>query len=703
MFLGDAETNHRLKDPLLVQATLQHPDLTACWRSVMTFHSPLGRSATAALFLVAISSGCTSKGSDGPTTTAGSIALSLSVTSATIVQGGSTAAVGTVTRSGGFTGDVVLTVEGVPTGVTGSISNQSTVGTVTTATITILVGAAVVPGTYTLTVRGTGSGVTSVTGAFSLTVTAGASYSISLAPAALSIAQGANAPTTVTLTRTNFTAVVLLTLEGAPVGVTGAFAPLVGTGTTSTLTITVGPAVAAGVYPLTVRGTSAGLASAQSSTLNAIADQTATLTLTVTALPASYTLVLTPTTLSAAQGTSPAVAVTLTRTNVPGGIALNLEGAPTGVTGVFSPTPATGGTSTLAITILPSTAPGVYTLTVRGTTTGLADRTATITLTVTTARLNGKIAFKALNDAIFVVNADGTGITQLTPGYPNGSACTAGDEEPRFSPDGSKILFTRTQNGSQEVWTMKADGSSQTKLTSTGNGLCEDVAPDYAQVTLSENASWSPDGTKILFTSKRTIGLAKEELWIMNADGSNQTMLFAKPGYEVSEGVFSPDGTTIAFHAVVFVPGGNGCDGFFGGGEVWLMNADGTNSRRLTPPTVNCNYDENPAWSPDGRKIAYSHVPFAPGTIGDVFIINVDGTGNMNLTSAFVGEESERPAFSPDGTKIVFANGSGDSIWIMRVDGTVKTPLINGTPANAGHPNWQTVFSSSQATTSRKP
>ena len=113
----------------------------------MTMHSPLSRSAISALLLVAISSGCSSKGSDGTTTPTGSIALSLSVTSATIVQGGSTTAVGTLTRSGGFTGDVVLTVEGVPTGVTGSISNQSTAGTVTTATITILVGASVVPGT----------------------------------------------------------------------------------------------------------------------------------------------------------------------------------------------------------------------------------------------------------------------------------------------------------------------------------------------------------------------------------------------------------------------------------------------------------------------------------------------------------------------------------------------------------------------------
>ena len=118
------------------------------------------------------------------------------------------------------------------------------------------VGAAVAPGVYNLTVDGT---PTNVAGNHStpltLTVTATADYSLSLNPAALTITQGANDNSTVTITRTNFTGAVTLSLGGAPAGVTGAFNPAAPTGTSSTLTVTVGAAVAPGVYNLTVDGT----------------------------------------------------------------------------------------------------------------------------------------------------------------------------------------------------------------------------------------------------------------------------------------------------------------------------------------------------------------------------------------------------------------------------------------------------------------
>src|SRR5881397_707078 len=81
-----------------------------------------------------------------------------------------------------------------------------------------------------------------------------ADYTLSLAPAALTIVQGATGNTTVTITRTNFTDAVTLSLGGAPTGVTGSFNPAAPTGTSSTLTVSVGAAVASGVYDLTVDG-----------------------------------------------------------------------------------------------------------------------------------------------------------------------------------------------------------------------------------------------------------------------------------------------------------------------------------------------------------------------------------------------------------------------------------------------------------------
>src|SRR5438132_13123756 len=78
-----------------------------------------------------------------------------------------------------------------------------------------------------------------------------ADYTLSLAPAALTIVQGATGNTTVTITRTNFTDAVTLSLGGAPTGVTGSFNPAAPTGTSATLTVSVGAAVVPGTYNLT--------------------------------------------------------------------------------------------------------------------------------------------------------------------------------------------------------------------------------------------------------------------------------------------------------------------------------------------------------------------------------------------------------------------------------------------------------------------
>lgn len=118
-----------------------------------------------ALLGTAAAVGCSS-------TEPGVIALVILPTSASISQGGSSTVAATVTRSGGFTGTVDLTVTGTPTGVTGVVSNVRTTGLVTSATVTINVNATTAPGTYSLVVHGTGTGVSEATAAFALTVTA---------------------------------------------------------------------------------------------------------------------------------------------------------------------------------------------------------------------------------------------------------------------------------------------------------------------------------------------------------------------------------------------------------------------------------------------------------------------------------------------------------------------------------------------------
>src|SRR5437870_2223626 len=305
--------------------------------------------------------GCGTKESTGP---AADYTLSLAPAALTIVQGANGTATVTITRTN-FTGAVTLSLGGAPTGVTGSFKRAAPTGT--SATLTVSVGGAVAAGVYNLTVAGAGSAGNRST-PLTLTVNAASDYTLSVAPTALTIAQGANGTTTVTITRTSFTGAVTLSLGGAPAGVTGSFNPAAPTGTTSALTVSVGAAVAPGVYNLTVNGTGAP------------GNRSTPLTLTVSAAP-DYTLSLSPTALTIGQGATGNTTVTITRTNFTGAVTLSLGSAPAGVTGSFSPAAPTGTSSTLTVSVGAAVAPGVYNLTVDGTGTS-GNRSTPLTLTV---------------------------------------------------------------------------------------------------------------------------------------------------------------------------------------------------------------------------------------------------------------------------------------------------------------------------------
>ncbi len=104
------------------------------------------------------------------------------------------------------------------------------------------------------------------------------------------------------------------------------------------------------------------------------------------------------------------------------------------------------------------------------------------------------------------------------------AGCSYGDEvnyDPAWSPDGSKIAFTSAGTaGGSRIWVINADGSNRTPLTSTFFGGCQ-------------YAVWSPDGSKIAF--------AKSHIWVMNADGSNPTRLTNSASEDYST-AWSPDG-----------------------------------------------------------------------------------------------------------------------------------------------------------------
>lgn len=123
-----------------------------------------------ALLTAVVAVGCKDDGD--VITDPGAIALVLSPTSASVPQGGNTTTTATLTRSGSFIGSVTLNVTGAPAGVTAAVSDIQTIGAVTTAAVTVTVGAAVPAGTYELVVTAAGSGVATQQRSFTITVTA---------------------------------------------------------------------------------------------------------------------------------------------------------------------------------------------------------------------------------------------------------------------------------------------------------------------------------------------------------------------------------------------------------------------------------------------------------------------------------------------------------------------------------------------------
>lgn len=163
------------------------------------------------------------------------------------------------------------------------------------------------------------------------------------------------------------------------------------------------------------------------------------------------------------------------------------------------------------------------------------------------------------------------------------------------------------------------------------------------------------------------------DVYRMNADGSDLTPVLADPAYRDTQPVLSPDGTQIAFvRSAAPTPNGQGGYMFSGGSDIYVMNTDGTHLVQLTQSLEAAASRDEPAWSPDGARIAYRS---NEGGDLDVWIMNADGTNAHTLTEA--GTYNGEPVWSPDGTKIAFDSDQGRpdrsiglNIWVMNADGS---------------------------------
>jgi Tol biopolymer transport system component len=221
------------------------------------------------------------------------------------------------------------------------------------------------------------------------------------------------------------------------------------------------------------------------------------------------------------------------------------------------------------------------------------------------------------------------------------------------------IVFVRPQplgsgNDNSDIWIMNADGSNETQLT-----------------TFSDADRWpalSPDGSKIAYVSYRN---ELWTLWVMDSDGTNP-MQIPYAG-NVQAPTWSSDGSQIAF-------GGDAEDGY----EIWTINADGSNPQRLTTNSVAAG---NPAWSPDRSQLVYTAEPMAD--YSDLYTVNSDGTGQTLLVSSVIsGFSNEIPSWSPDGTQIATIHSSAGNqgpydLWVMDADGSNGQVLVQ----NIANPN----------------
>jgi uncharacterized membrane protein len=334
----------------------------------MNFKNKAPRRVLTGLALL-IASGC---GSDEGTEPEESISISTAASTLTVAQGASGNVMVTLLRGGGFVGAVNLTVEGVPTGATASVSPGQLIGEETQATITVTVASSLAAGSYPITVRANASGLGAVTTQYTLLVTTAPVATYTLTSSAVSVAPGGSGTSTIGIQRGTFTGAVALSLETPPAGITGTFSPASTTGNSSVLTINVASTVATGAYSLTVKGTATGQT-----------DKTTTVALTVGGA-SSYTLTATPASVNITAGQSGGTTIGIARTNFTGTVVLSLDAPPTGITGTFTPATLTGATltSSLQINVASTVVPGNYTLTIKGTATGVADRTTTVTVVV---------------------------------------------------------------------------------------------------------------------------------------------------------------------------------------------------------------------------------------------------------------------------------------------------------------------------------
>jgi dipeptidyl aminopeptidase/acylaminoacyl peptidase len=219
------------------------------------------------------------------------------------------------------------------------------------------------------------------------------------------------------------------------------------------------------------------------------------------------------------------------------------------------------------------------------------------------------------------------------------------------SPNGDKLAFVAPEGGHTEIFVANADGSNVKRLT-TG--------------TLSaDQPAWSPDGMRIAYRLSANFSPAR--IWVMNADGTNQHAITNDTAGDHHHPAWSPrqadDSYRIAYAQAAMK------DGYMRA-QIWSIRDDGTDRQMLSDESVGA-YDDEPAWSPDGTKIAFVRSSQL------LMAVTVSDRSEWPLLMGDLEGEQHAPAWSPDGRFIAFVSGHeidpdgyNKQIYTVRPDGS---------------------------------
>lgn len=258
------------------------------------------------------------------------------------------------------------------------------------------------------------------------------------------------------------------------------------------------------------------------------------------------------------------------------------------------------------------------------------------------------------NYEVYSMSAAGEHVTNLTNHQSSDYA---------FSATQGRLIFHSDRSGNDEIYLREANGKA-INLTNHASG--------------DRLGNASPDGKRLVFNSDRDH--EAPELYVMNIDGSSVKRLTNNANYEDAAS-WSPDGKRIIFSRDI-KPETETDPGIPSNGEIFVMDADGKNEKRLTDRP---GFDGGPQFSPDGKKIAF--YGRGDGNFLDLFLMNADGSGLENLTQDELEDYS--PSWSPDGKWIAYTSGNSSNydVWIIEVATKKKTRLTTD-PKRDESPFW---------------